>query len=147
MLYHRIGYPVSRRTRPENPMNDLGILLVSSRIRSRAKLGVIAKSPLLYCTNGPIRSIGEMVFVVGGKRENLIAEIADRVWPAQDCFAFDHPVLHRSFISRLNSTAENRCLGPAPECRGIGRQKSGIHQDVVIGPDDIVPFGNIYRSV
>ena len=80
-------------------------------------------------------------------KESLHPVIADRVWPSQDRFAFQHPLLHGSFIFGLDATAENRCLRPAPECRRIRRQKAGIDQDVVIDPDDIVPFGNIYRSV
>ena len=147
VLYDRLRYPVPRGSGPKKPNHQIGILLDSNPIRYRAEIGIVPKSPLLYRTNGPIRSIGEMVLVVGRKWQDLVAEIANRVWPSQDRFAFQHPLLHGGFIFGLDATAENRCLGPALECRRIGRQKAGIDQDVVIDPDDIVLSGNIYRSV
>jgi hypothetical protein len=67
-----------------------------------------------------------MVFIVGREWLNVIAEIADRVWPSQDRFAFDYLLLHRSFISRPNSATENRHLGPAPKCLHIGRQQADV---------------------
>jgi hypothetical protein len=88
-----------------------------------------------------------MVFVIGRERVKVVAEIANRVWPVQDRFALHYPLLHGGFISRRNSAAKDRRLGPAPECLHIGRQEASLDEDVIIDPDDIAPFGNIYRSV
>ena len=112
-------------------------------IRDRPKFGIVAESPLLYGSDGPIRPKRVIVFLAEAERSDTIAKITNRVWPNQDCFALYYPFLHRSFVSRRNSTAENHRLGPAPECLDVSRQPAGINQDIVIDPEDVIPFNNI----
>src|SRR6516162_4517104 len=103
-------------------MYDVDFVLISDFIRYRAEIGIVPESPLLNGTNGEIRPKGEMVFVIGRERLDVVAEIANRIRPHQDRFAFYDPLFHGSFISRRNSTTENGRIGPASERLHIGRQ-------------------------